>query len=83
MASILTHDLGSELTDNSHKNLNGTDSLHDGVDGYTNKYNIYLIDAKTLGSKQCRYEIEATGFLPDEPRSEKRRDVMRGNLRTC
>ena len=39
---------------------------------------MYLIDVKTLGSKQCRYEIEATGMLPDDPRSEKRRDVTRG-----
>ena len=40
---------------------------------------IYLIDAKTLGSKQFRYEIEATGMLPDDQRSGKRRDVARGN----
>ena len=40
MASILTRELGSELTANYHKNLNGTDSLHDRIDGYTNKYNI-------------------------------------------
>ena len=39
---------------------------------------IYLIDAKPYESKQCRYEIEATGLLPDERRSEKRRDVTRG-----
>ena len=39
---------------------------------------IYLIDAKNLGSKQCRYEIEATGMLPDDRQSEKRRDVTRG-----
>ena len=42
---------------------------------------IYLIDAKDLGSKQCRYEIEATGMLPDDQRSEKRRDVARGNTK--
>ena len=43
---------------------------------------IYLIDAKILGSKQCRYEIEATGMLPDEPtiREKKRRHA--GNLGT-
>ena len=27
---------------------------------------IYLIDAKDLGSKQCRCKIETTGKLPDE-----------------
>ena len=40
---------------------------------------IYLIDAKDLGSKQCRYESETTGKLPDDQRSRKRRDVTRGN----
>ena len=40
---------------------------------------IYLIDAKDLGSKQCRYEIEMTGMLPDDHRSGKRRDVAWGN----
>ena len=40
MASILTCELGSELTTNYHRNLNGTDSLHDRIDGYTDKYNI-------------------------------------------
>ena len=40
---------------------------------------VYLIDVKTLGSKQCRYEIETTGMLPDDQRSEKRRDVAQGN----
>ena len=40
---------------------------------------IYLIDAKDLGSKQCRYKIETTGMLPDDQRSEKRRDVAWGN----
>ena len=39
---------------------------------------IYLIDVKDLGSKQCRYEIETTGMLPDDQRSGKRRDVARG-----
>ena len=41
---------------------------------------IYLIDAKPYESKQCRYEIESTGLLPDEPAIKKRRDVMRGTL---
>ena len=45
--------------------MNGTDSLHDGIDGYTSKYDISN-RCKTLGSKQCRYEIEATGMLLDE-----------------
>ena len=40
MASIRTRELGSEFIDNYHKNLNGIDSLHDGIDGYINKYNI-------------------------------------------
>jgi len=40
LASILTRELGSELTANCHKNHNGTDSLHDRIDGYTNKYHI-------------------------------------------
>ena len=40
MALILTRELGSELTDNCNKNLSGTDSLHDGIDGYTSKYEI-------------------------------------------
>ena len=39
---------------------------------------IYLIDAKNLGSKQCRYKFETTGMLPDDQQSEKRRDVTRG-----
>ena len=43
---------------------------------------IYLIDAKTLGSKQCRYEIEAMGFLSDEPVIRERRDVTWGNHRS-
>ena len=36
---------------------------------------IYLVDAKDLGSKQCRYEIEMMGKLPDDPviREKKRR----------
>ena len=37
---ILTRELGSELTDNCHKNLDSTDSLHDLIDGYINEYNI-------------------------------------------
>ena len=43
---------------------------------------IYLTDAKPYESKQCRYEIETTGLLPDEPmiREKKRRHA--GNLRT-
>ena len=40
---------------------------------------IYLIDAKDLGSKQCRYESETMGKLPDDQRSGKRRDIARGN----
>ena len=40
MASILTRELGSKLTANCHKNHNDTDTLHDRIDGYTNKYNI-------------------------------------------
>ena len=42
---------------------------------------IYLKDAKPYESKQCRYEIETTGLLPDEPtiREKKRRHA--GNLR--
>ena len=40
---------------------------------------IYLIDAKDLGSKQCRCEIETTGMLPDEPViQEKEGRVTRG-----
>ena len=41
---------------------------------------ISLKDAKSYEIKQCRYEIEATGLLPDEPtiRDEKRRHA--GNL---
>ena len=81
MASIRTRELGSELTANYHKNLNGTDSLHDRIDGYTNKYNIST-RCENLGSKQCRYEIETTGKLPDEQRSGKRKDVVWGNLGT-
>ena len=70
---ILTRELGSELTANCHKNLNGTDSLHDRIDGYTNKYNISN-RCENLGSKQCRYEIEMMGKLPDDPviREKKR-----------
>ena len=40
---------------------------------------IYLIDAKDLGSKQCRYKNETTGKLPNDQQSGKRRDVARGN----
>jgi len=41
---------------------------------------IYLIDAKDLGSKQCRCKIETMGKLPDEPAiREKERSVTRGN----
>ena len=80
MASILTHKLGSELTANCHKNHNGTDSLHDRIDGYTNKYNTSN-RCENLGSKQCRYEIETTGKLPDDQRSGKRKDVTWGNPR--
>ena len=40
MASILTRELGSEIIANSYKNHNGTDSLHDRIDEYTNKYHI-------------------------------------------
>ena len=40
---------------------------------------IYLIDAKDLGSKQCRYESEMTGMLPDDQRFGKRRDVAQGS----
>ena len=74
MASILTRELGSELTANCHKNHNGTDSLHDRIDGNTNKYNISN-RCENLGSKQCRYEIETTGKLPDDPaiREKERR----------
>ena len=70
------------MSDNCYKNLNGTNSLYDGIDGYTNKYNIYLIDAKDLGSKQCRCEIETMGKLPDNLAIQEKRDVPRGgNLR--
>ena len=45
---------------------------------------IYLIDVKPYESKQCRYEIETTGLLPDEPMIRmKRRDVTRGNTGTA
>ena len=78
MASILTRELGSELTANCHKNHNGTDSLHDRIDGYTNKYNISN-RCENLGSKQCRYEIETTGKLPDEMAIwEKKKTSRRG-----
>ena len=43
---------------------------------------IYLIDVKTLGSKQCRYEIEATGMLPDEPAIREKKRHHAGNLGT-
>ena len=43
---------------------------------------IYLIDAKTLGSKQCRYKIEATGMLPDEPAIREKKRCHAGNLKT-
>ena len=39
---------------------------------------IYLIDAKDLGSKQCRCKIETMGKLPDDQRSGERKDVVRG-----
>ena len=40
---------------------------------------IYLIDAKDLGSKQCRCEIEMMGKLPDESAiREKERSVTWG-----
>ena len=39
-AGLDLDELGSELTDNSTCHLNGTDSLHDGIDRYTNKYDI-------------------------------------------
>ena len=81
MASILTRELGSELTTNCHKNHNGTDSLHDRIDGNTNKYNISN-RCENLGSKQCRYKIETMGKLPDDQRSGKRKDVAWGNLGT-
>ena len=42
---------------------------------------IYLIDAKDLGSKQCRCEIETMGKLPNDQRSRKGRDVTRGKSR--
>ena len=43
---------------------------------------IYLIDAKDLGSKQCRCEIETMGKLPDEPAiREKKGRVTRGKPR--
>ena len=54
-----------------------SDSLHDRIDGYTNKYNISN-RCENLGSKQCRYEIETTGKLPDDQRSGKRKDVAWG-----
>ena len=82
LASILTRELGSELTANCHKNHNGTGSLHDRIDRYTNKYNISN-RCENLGSKQCGYKIETTGKLPDEPAIRERRDVSRGgNLGT-
>jgi len=40
LASILTRELGSELTANCQWNHNGTDSLHDRIDRYTNKYHM-------------------------------------------
>ena len=81
MASILTCELGSELTANCQKNHNDTDSLHDRIDGYTNKYNIST-RCENLGSKQYRYEIETTGKLPDDQRSERKRRRRTGNLGT-
>ena len=40
---------------------------------------IYLIDAKDLGSKQCRCEIETMGKLPDKLAiREKERSITRG-----
>ena len=45
---------------------------------------IYLKDAKPYESKQCRYEIEATGLLPDKPTiREKERSVTRGITETA
>jgi len=49
LASILTRELGSELTVNCQTKHNGTDSLHDRIDGYTNKYHI---------SNRCEILIE-------------------------
>jgi len=40
LASILTRELGSEMTANFQTKHNGTDSLHDRIDRYTNKYHI-------------------------------------------
>ena len=39
---------------------------------------IYLIDAKDLGSKQCRCEIEMMGKLPDEPAIREKGETSRG-----
>ena len=37
---------------------------------------IYLIDAKPYESKQCRYEIESTGLLPDEPMTQRKGEKL-------
>ena len=73
MASILTHELGSKLNCQLPHDLNGTDSLHDGIDRIYNKYDISN-RCETLGSKQFRYEIETVAcYLMIQRNNETRK----------